>query len=93
MSFISLDTEGERWLWGGVIGGFSIAFVATLLVIRRTCKKCKRSKELKEIAKSLYSEDENETVINVEGEENIAGDTSVNASSAPQSASLHEDQL
>jgi hypothetical protein len=35
---ISLDTEEERWMWGGIIGGTSIVFVAVSLAIRRVCK-------------------------------------------------------
>ena len=65
MSFISLDTERERWMWGGVIGGLSVAFVAISLTLRRACKKC--MKESKEAARSLYSEDDSEAVTCVEG--------------------------
>jgi hypothetical protein len=64
---ISLDTEGERWMWGGIIGGTSIAFVAVSLAIRRVCKRCARTKQTKKIVRSLCSEDDNGTVTHIEG--------------------------
>lgn len=67
MSFISLDTERERWMWGGVIGGLSVAFVAISLSLRRACKKCRRKKAAKEVLRSLYSKDDSEAVTYVEG--------------------------
>ena len=55
MSNISLDTEGERMMWGGIIGSSSIAFVTVLLVARRIYKKFLRDKEVKQIVWNLYS--------------------------------------
>ncbi len=63
MSNISLDTQGERWMWGGIIGGSSIAFVAISLAIRRLHKRFSRKKEIKRVIQNLYSEDGSETVI------------------------------
>jgi len=67
MSFISLDTERERWMWGGVIGGLSVAFVAISLSLRRAFKKCRRKKAEKEVVRSLYSKDDSGTVTYAEG--------------------------
>ena len=62
MSNISLDTQGERWMWGGIIGGSSIAFVAISLAIRRLHKRFSRKKEIKRVIQNLYSEDGSGTV-------------------------------
>ena len=61
MSNISLDTEGERWMWGGIIGGSSIVFVAISLAIRKIHKSFSRKKEIKKILLSLYADDEKVT--------------------------------
>jgi uncharacterized membrane protein YdjX (TVP38/TMEM64 family) len=62
MSNISLDTEGERWMWGGIIGGSSIVFVAISLAIRRLHKRFSRKKEIKGVLQNLYSEEGSGTV-------------------------------
>ena len=61
MTNSSLDTEEERWTWGVIIGGSSIAFVALSLAIRRICKRRSRVREVKKIVKSLYSDDDSGT--------------------------------
>ena len=66
MSNISLDTEGERWLWGGIIGGTSMVFAIVTLMIRRRCKRRARKRDIKRVIQSLYSEEGSGTVTYVE---------------------------
>lgn len=66
MSNISLDTEGERWMWGGIIGGTSMVFAVVTLMIRRSCKRRARNRDVKRVIQNLYSEDGSETVTYVE---------------------------
>ena len=66
MSNISLETEGERWMWGGIIGGSSVVFVAISLAIRRLHKRFSRKKEIKGVIQNLYSEEGSGTVTYVE---------------------------
>ncbi len=78
-----LDTEGERWLWGGIIGGSSIAFVAMALTVVKVCKRYSRNQEAKRIVRGLYSEDENGTVTYIEGNGTRAPGNSPLTPSAP----------
>lgn len=67
MSNISLDTEGERWMWGGIIGGSSVVFVAISLAIRRIRKRYLRNRDVKRVIQNLYSEGDNKTVFRIDG--------------------------
>jgi len=71
MSNISLDTEGERMMWGGIIGNSSIAFVTVLLVatgvmVGCLCKRCLRERAMARETAALYKAKANMTQLCVD---------------------------
>lgn len=65
---ITFETEGDKWKWGGIIGGIGMTLMATGVVLGCLCKNCLKKKREEMKLREKYKDKAKTTELCVDDE-------------------------